>query len=166
MHYRGPQLKRDFLDEVTLNRLLLICAAFAILALSFSFFHEYILGIRPCNLCKLQRAPMVAILALSIFGFITKFKDFSLKFVQLSFLVTLLLASYHLLVQLGLIADPCIVPKNIKNIDDFRKMLDAPIPCSKISWSLFGIPISAYSATFSLCFLIFLWKKKRQILTT
>lgn len=165
MHYRGPQLKRDFLDGVTLNRLLLICSAFAILALFFSFFHEYILGIRPCNLCKLQRAPIVAILALSIFGFITRFKDISLNLVQLSFLVAFLLASYHLLVQLGLIADPCIVPKNIKSIDDFRKMLDAPIPCSKVSWSLFGIPISAYSATFSLSFLIFLWRKKRLLQT-
>lgn len=152
-------MKRQFLDEITLNRLIFFCAIFSIVALSFSFFHEYVIGVRPCYLCKLQRAPMLAIFILSGIGFVSRFKFLSIRLIQLCFLATLMLASYHLTIQMGLISDPCMVPKNVKSLDDFRKMLDAPIPCSKISWSILWIPISAYSAFFSMIFLLITQRK-------
>ncbi len=141
---------------------MLICFCFSILALIISFSAEYAWGLAPCKLCILQRFPLFAIIPLSIFGLCTSFKWPVLFLLKASFLILGILAGYHLLVQTGLVSDPCQVP-HIKTIEDFKNLMDQRSPSCKIpSWTLFGIPVSGYNVIFAFLLLFLLPSKEKK----
>lgn len=141
---------------------MLICFGFSVSALFISFFAEYAWNLVPCILCMLQRFPLFVIIPLSIFGLCTDYKWSVLFLLKTAFLILGILAGYHLLVQTGLVSDPCHVPQ-IKTIDDFKNLMDQRSPsCKMPSWSLFGIPASGYNVIFAFLFLLLLPSKDRK----
>jgi disulfide bond formation protein DsbB len=135
-----------------------LCGIFALVAFCLSMVAEYLWKIEACRLCKIERSIYAGILIFSTFGLWQRFKTLA-KGVVLFLLVTLmLLSSYHLLIQWGLFTDPCAVPNDIATLEDFQKMLDSPLPCSKIAWQFFGLPVSAYNLGFSVFFLSYFRK--------
>lgn len=141
------------------DRLLFGCLIVATGALFFSFTYEYVMKEEPCRLCNLQRPPYILILSFSIIGLTSSFRKLTLKIIQLFFVGSLILASYHFAIQTGLISDTCAVPQNIHSLDAFKQILEKNSkPCSAISWSFFGIPISAYNVGVSLFFSIIFMK--------
>mgnify|MGYP000567766263 FL=1 len=127
------------------------------IALTISFSAELFWKIQPCNLCKLQRLPLFMIIPLSLVGLCGEKKRFFLSMICLAFFIFGTLSGYHLLVQLKFITDPCVVPQNIKTLDDFKMMLNSSPACSTISWSIFSVPISGYNLAFSLIFFLSLF---------
>lgn len=111
----------------------------AILALVISFFVEYIIQIRPCILCKLQRIPYVATGVLSLIGLFASLKRLILRSIQICFLAGIILATYHSCVQLGFLGSSCQ-----------KKRVNQTGP----SWRIFGIPPPLYNGVFSLGVLI------------
>lgn len=144
-------------DQITIvNRRLLLCFALATIALVLSFYAELVWKIEPCTLCKFQRIPLFIAIPVSLFCLFQKNKLYALAFLRMTFLILGILASYHLMIQFGFISDPCSVPKGIKTLDDFKNILNTPISCSTIKWSLFGIPPSGYNLALALFFIAIL----------
>jgi hypothetical protein len=70
-------------------------------------------------------------------------------------LISAVLSSYHLLVIGGFVNDWCSVRAKVERIEDFMAVLNAPIPCSKAGWKVFGIPVAAFNAFVSTVFVYF-----------
>ena len=132
---------------------------FSIVALLLSYSAQYVWGIEPCKLCKFQRIPYFFVLAFSGLAFWPYLRKVSIRLIQVSFLVSLVLACYHLLVLAGIMHDPCAVPAGIATIEDFQRMLEAPLPCSKAELKILGVPASGYNALLSSISLVLLRKK-------
>jgi len=107
-------------------------------------------GMEPCKLCKMQRIPYFFVVLFSGFAFLPRFKRIGVRLIQVAFLVGLGLACYHLLVIGGIVADPCSVPKGIATVENFQRMLEAPVPCSKMTWKVLGIPVAGYNSPYAL----------------
>lgn len=141
------------------NIIVLLSLVVSLIALLASYSVQYIWKIEPCSLCKLQRIPYFFILMFSGIAFASKFSKVAISFIQFGFLVGLSLAIYHLLVISGFLADPCSVPKGVATIEDFQRLLDAPLPCSKTTWNILGIPLAVYNAICSTIFIISIQRK-------
>jgi len=89
---------------------ILLTLGFSLVALILSYSAQYIWGIEPCKLCKLQRVPYFFVLMFSGLAFWPNLQKISIRLIQVTFLVSLGLACYHLLVISGIVADPCSVP--------------------------------------------------------
>jgi disulfide bond formation protein DsbB len=111
----------------------------AIISLGISFFVEYVIEIRPCILCKLQRIPYFATGALALLGLIVSFKRALLRLIQVCFLAGVILASYHSCVQFGFLGSSCQTKK---------------VEQTGPSWRIFGLPPPLYNGLFSLAVLI------------
>lgn len=122
-----------------MKKALWIFFGIAIVALGISFFVEYVIGIRPCILCKLQRIPYYAIGGLALLGLLVKWKRGVLRLIQLSFLAGALVAFYHTSIQFGYISSPCQ-----------KRQTKQAGP----SWRILGLPPPLYNGVFSLAVLI------------
>lgn len=117
-----------------------IALVFSSLGILVSLFFEFVLGSQPCKLCLWQRYLMLGIFCLSILSIITSFKAIVL-FILGSFLALISVSGYHAMVQFGFVVDPCSVPV-VSSKMEFWEAINSPIPCSKISASIFGMPLS------------------------
>ncbi len=135
---------------------------FSLTALSLSYIAQYGWNLEPCRLCKLQRIPFFFIFVFSGSTFLPSLEKFSIRMLQVAFMTSAILASYHLLVINGVITDPCTIPSDIATLEDFQKILEAPLPCSKASAKLLGIPYPGYNAILTTLFLIFLRSNSRS----
>ena len=125
-------------------------AFLALTALALSFGIELIAEVKPCHLCLWQRASYFVLFILVSIGIFIQNKKIVLSLVLATFLVSFLIASYHLAIQYGILNDTCKI-KELANINDFEKMLFEPvIPCAKVGWAIGGIPMSAINAVTSL----------------
>ncbi len=143
-----------------------ICLCFSLLAICLSLISEFVWKIEACTLCKLQRISYAFVAGFSAWGLWKKSNRLASFFIQGALIWMVLLSGYHLMVQMGILTDFCALPKKIASIEDFERMLEAPLPCSKVTWRFLGLPLSAYNALFSLflvCFWIFSNSKNRMI---
>lgn len=108
-------------------------------SLGISFFVEYVLGIRPCILCQLQRIPYFMVGGLAILGLCVRWKQGMIRLIQACFLAGLILASYHTCVQFGFLGSPCQKKRTEQ---------------TGSSWRILGIPPPLYNGIFSLAVLI------------
>lgn len=142
--------------------LLLFCWAFALLALGFSFWIQFVQKIEPCRLCKLQRLPYFGIALFPLLGLMRlNFNKIRVGLICL-FGITALLATYHLCVIGGLIQDFCAVKGGIESIDDFMLMIDSHVPCSKSEWRLLGLPMPVYSLIVSSMLILMIIKQRNK----
>ena len=141
---------------------LIACSIFSCIVLVLSFLTQYVWKIEPCRLCKLQRLPYFLLMFVPL---LRNIKYHILQVVILSlFLVSALLAAYHLLVIGGFVKDLCAVPSQIGTIDNFMEMLDAHVPCSKAEWRVLGVPVAGYNLLISMVFIwVFAFHKPRYI---
>lgn len=131
--------------------ILLGCWLFSFLAISLSYLHEFFWKIKPCYFCELQRIPFFLMLFIIPIKYIIAGKDWIKIVTFLTFICLLasaILATTHTLIQLGWLSDTCITP-TIDSMESFQKALESQVPCSKSTWTFFGIPISVYNAAIS-----------------
>ena len=137
----------------TQKKLLLSCGLFALTVLACSYMAEYVLKLVPCHLCKLQRLPYFFLLLTPLMALKVRLPIVKMVIVCM-FSMSLIFASYHLLVISGLLKDFCAVPTNLSSIDHFMNLLENSVPCSRAGWKFFGIPIAGYNWLASLLFLL------------
>lgn len=114
-------------------------------------------GSPACNLCQLQISIFVSIMVISPigiwFGYMEDKKTVKFIIWTLFFITAILsaVAIYQIIIQLGLVSDPCPI-KILQNME--KDIFANESACSNMS-SIFGIPISVLSLFLSLiCFTI------------
>ncbi len=125
----------------------------------FSFFAEMGFGMTPCFLCLVQKALHLSLFVFSALFLISGKRLFT--FLSLILLAaSVLVASYHTLIQFGLVQDQCQAAVRITDLASYKAALSAPSPC-KESWKLGSIPVSAFNAAVSGgLFFLTLFKRK------
>lgn len=135
-------------------KLLIFFSLFSAFVLAASFFAQYVLKIEPCRLCKLQRIPYFFLLCIPLFQ-IFKMKLRMIRLLTIyTFVLSVILSMYHLLVIGGIVKDFCAVTP-VDSIENFMATLDSHVPCSKAEWHFLKIPLAGYNLVFSLVFLFF-----------
>lgn len=114
-----------------------------------SLFAELGLGLAPCTLCFIQRGLHLALFASA------RIRKLCLPLLALSLLVS----SYHALVQLGFFQDRCRTAR-VVDLASYQQALKASPPC-KEAWKIAGVPASALNALLS-GFLLFTQCKRKQ----
>ena len=116
----------------------------SILALSFSFSFEYFGNTKACLFCNLQRLVYILIAGASFLGIvISSFKKYTFWSIIIILSFGIVISTYHVLIQHGFLKDPCKIAPQITTLNSFENLIfHSPVPCSKISWSLFGLSIS------------------------
>ena len=138
--------------NVLANRIFLIALIVSILAIIISFGVDFS-GISSCNLCKVQRIPYFVIIFFSLFGIFFNSKTICMFFLVAMSALSITISSYHIGIQQGLFIDPCVID-HPENVDALKKMLfETSVPCSKVTWSIAGIPMSVCNLAVSLIFL-------------
>ena len=64
-------------------------------SICYAFFVEYILGYKPCILCKYQRLPYILALIIGLIGFVKPSNKRVIFFIFLTFLISMTLSGYH-----------------------------------------------------------------------
>ncbi len=137
------------------HKLIFSCFIISLFAFGFSIYVELFLGKSACTLCLFQRWPYAIAVLLSLIGIFSRYKTLSVVLLLGIFLFEFGISAYHLFVQYGIVSDPCSVPI-ITNSEEFWRVLNEPIPCSKVTWKFLGIPAAGYNALVSLNLIVLL----------
>ena len=130
---------------IDINRFFLSILLTTCIALILSFGAE-IFGIRSCDLCRMQRFIYLCLFFISACGIFSNLKRFFLFSIGIFAFLGLLLSVYHLGVQNNVFYDACSV-EIVKTIGELKStMFSQKIPCSRVSLSLFGVPVTALNA--------------------
>lgn len=117
-----------------------------------SFAAEHLFSIQPCQLCWAQRAFYVALIPTAFFGFFFRKMGRTLCGVLLA--GNLFAASYHTLVQYGVLEDRCKAAR-VKDAESYLAALSVKGSCAD-SWKIFQIPVSALNGLMSVGLMVLL----------
>ncbi len=155
---RSPNTTAIPFEPLRFNRLFFFLFGCCVVSLIIALVAQHLMGLSPCRLCKLQRIPYVLESIVALYGIFSKHKK-NAWIISISILLAgFFLASYHCGIQFRLFPDPCPSPATIQSKEAFFSLLTTSPPCSKVTWSIFGLPIAAYNAAF-LLFLVFITQK-------
>ena len=130
--------------------------AFSLIALSFAYFVEIVLGHEPCNLCKIERIPYIgAIILISFLIFTKKLEKSILFLVLLLFIFGAVTSIYHVGIEQGIFSESLLcelgLNTNIQNPEDLLKSLEkAPISCKDVTFRIFGLSLATFNAFLSI----------------
>ena len=145
--------------------------AFSLTALSFAYFVEFVLGHEPCNLCKIERIPLIGtIILISFLIFTNKWEKSILVVVLLLFIFGAVTSVYHVGIEQGIFDESLLcelgLNTNIQNPEDLLKSLEkAPISCKDVTFRIFGLSLATFNAFLSIVIsyiLLRLLKKNEQ----
>ena len=94
----------------------------------------------PCKLCLIQQSAYAFIGITAFLGLLSNHHIVP-KMLIFGFVALFMTASYHALIQLGVLADPCSRTVNINTIENFISSLSKP-SCAEITWKVLGCPAS------------------------
>jgi disulfide bond formation protein DsbB len=131
--------------RVFLNRWFLGILCIGGLALTCSFLAVHVFDLKSCTLCKMQRIPFALMIANALLGLIGPYKEGFFKVIMGVLGVGILLGTVHFLMQMGMVPDFCSSQRGFNSPEEFLNVLQAP-KCSKVNWSILGIPVSLLNA--------------------
>ncbi len=124
------------------------------LVLSMTLMMEFGFHQEACKLCHLQRLPYFLILIGSLYGLYSKRPLTVLRILQGILTVGVLIASYHSAVIFGIVDDPCLLKPRPTDLQSFKALMEAPLPCSASTWQIFRIPVPIFNTLISLILFI------------
>ena len=137
---------------------IVLMASIAILAAVFT--SQYGFGLRPCELCLIQRVPYGVAIFLALLGLglrlDAKKSALLLGACALAFVVGGGIAFYHVGVEQHWWTGPTSCTGGlgtVHSVEDLAALLSKPIDipqCDKVAWSLFGISMAGYNVLASL----------------
>ncbi|MCB1073457.1 MAG: disulfide bond formation protein B [Chlamydiia bacterium] len=131
--------------RIFLNRWFLGILCTGVLALTCSFLAVHVFDLKPCTLCKMQRIPYALLAANAGLGLISGFKEGFYKVVLCCLALGVVLGFIHFLVQMGMVPDFCSSTRGFNSSEEFLNTLQSP-KCSKVNWSILGVPVSLLNA--------------------
>ena len=145
-------MSNELAVEIKTNRFFLIVIIMSFIALVASYSAEYIFQKIPCQLCNLERLPYFGMLIIGMIGLSAFDKKAPLIILLGICAISLILGAYHYGVQQNIFKDFC-KGSAVSTIEDYRNMLNSPT-CSKVSFSIFGIPATLINFFISLSFIL------------
>lgn len=155
-------LRKYIISSFPTDKIALCIALVSVLSLAAAFTAQYGFGLRPCDLCLLQRIPFGVTIALGAIGFFAK--QASRPMITLAgffFLINAIIAAYHSGVERkwweGL--SGCSTPDMSGSIEELMKRIEETdvVRCDEIPWSLFGLSMANYNVFFCLALAIGCW---------
>ena len=137
--------------KIVLNLLIIL----SFVALSFAYFVEFILGHKPCNLCKMERIPYIGSLVLiSLLIFLNKWEKIIISIVLLFFIFGAITSIYHVGIEQGVFSESLLcklgISENIQDTDELLKNLKkTPISCRDVTFRIFGLSLATFNAFLS-----------------
>ena len=143
-------LERKFKIFYTL--IILLCLS----SICYAFFVEYILGYKPCILCKYQRVPYILALIIGLIGFVKPLNKRVIFFIFLTFLISMTLSGYHVGVEQELYQSIFNCSDNNLSILEKSKLLEnlsvINPDCRNVNFAVFGVSLATIN--FILSFVI------------
>jgi len=142
-----------------------------ILVILSALFIEFFLKVKPCILCIYQRYPYYIITFLSLIYFFKKdLKILLILLIILTSLVSIILSTYHVGIETGLIEETTSCKTSLNNNlskDAILKQLESNLAssCKEVNFKLFGFSLASINIILSLIlttiyYKIYLWIKK------
>lgn len=131
--------------RIFLNRWFLAILCIGVLVLTCSFFAAYVFDLKPCTLCKMQRIPFALMIANALLGLIGPYKEGFFKVIVSVLGFGILLGSVHFLMQMGMVPDFCSSQRGFSSSAELLNSLQTA-KCSKVNWSILGVPVSLLNA--------------------
>lgn len=142
-----------------------------ILVILSALFIEFFLKVKPCILCIYQRYPYYIITFLSLIYFLKKdLKILLILLIILSSLASIILSTYHVGIETGLIEETTSCKTSLNNNlskDAILKQLESNLAssCKEVNFKLFGFSLASINIILSLIlttiyYKIYLWMKK------
>lgn len=148
---------------------IVLAASLALIAAAFYF--QYVVGLKPCELCLAERWPYYLAMGAAILALATGARAslWCAGFTVLLFALGAGLASYHVGVEQHWIAGPTACTGSglgaATTPDELRAILEhAPARCDEVQWSLFGVSLAGWNLLASLSLLVFTGWGLRAIL--
>ena len=122
-------------------------------SICYAFFVEYILGYKPCNLCKYQRVPYILGLIVALFGFVKPSNERVIFFIFLIFLISVTLSGYHVGVEQELYQSIFNCSDDNLSILEEGKLLESLSvinpDCRNINFAVFGVSLATINFVLS-----------------
>jgi len=121
-----------------------------------AFIIEYRLGHQPCKLCLYERIPyFLSIFLIIKIIYFKKYEKITLIFLSLIFLISTILAFYHLGIEQGFFNESFICEtKNLSNTLSKEELLAElkknTISCKELNFKIFGLSLASINIIFSL----------------
>ena len=142
---------------MTLDRKFKIFYSFIILlclsSICYAFFVEYILGYKPCILCKYQRVPYILALIIGLIGFVKPLNKRVIFFIFLTFLISMTLSGYHVGIEQELYQSIFNCSDNNLGVLEKGKLLESlkviNPDCRNVNFAVFGVSLATINFVLS-----------------
>ena len=138
--------------KIFYSLIILLCLS----SIFYAFFVEYILGYKPCILCKYQRMPYILGLVLGLIGFIETLNKRIIFFTFLTFLISMSLSGYHVGIEQELYQSIFNCSDDNLSILEEGKLLESLSvinpDCRNVNFAVFGVSLATIN--FILSFVI------------
>ena len=140
-------LERKF--KIFYSLIILLCLT----SICYAFFVEYILGYKPCILCKYQRAPYILALIIGIIGFVKPSNKRVIFFILLTFLISMTLSGYHVGIEQELYQSIFNCSDDNLSILEEGKLLESlnviNPDCRNVNFAIFGVSLATINFVLS-----------------
>ena len=146
--------------KIVLNLLIIL----SFVALSFAYFVEFILGHKPCNLCKIERIPYIGSLVLiSLLIFLNKWEKIIISIVLSLFIFGAVTSVYHVGIEQGIFTESLLcelgLTNNAQDTNELLKTLQkTQISCKDVTFKIFGLSLATFNAFLSVVISYILFK--------
>tara|TARA_B100001057_G_scaffold289913_1_gene289931 strand:- start:1121 stop:1594 length:474 start_codon:yes stop_codon:yes gene_type:complete len=134
------------MSDQNIKTFFILIFAISFFSLAAALYVEYVLEFKPCILCIYQRIPYAIALLISLAAFFIVNRNILLVILALTFMTSILLSGYHVIIEKGLI-EPIFscTGQNINALEreEILKSLNNIQPdCKDVDFSLFGISLA------------------------
>ena len=122
-------------------------------SICYAFFVEYILGYKPCILCKYQRVPYILALIIGLIGFVKPSNKRVIFFIFLTFLISMTLSGYHVGIEQELYQSIFNCSDNNLGVLEKGKLLESlkviNPDCRNVNFAVFGVSLATINFVLS-----------------
>ena len=129
--------------------IILLCVS----SIFYAFFVEYILGYKPCILCKYQRVPYILGLIIGLFGFLKPSNTKISIYLFFTFLISMTLSGYHVGIEQELYQSMLNCSDDNLSILEEGKLLESLSvinpDCRNVNFAVFGVSLATINFVLS-----------------
>ena len=138
----------------------LLISLFSILILISAVYVEYIIGAKPCVLCKYQRLPYIASIFICYFGYNNLKYNIWMYFLIITFVISFIISGYHVGIENNIFPEFSGCSLDNSDILDKDQLLQSlkeiPPNCKDVTFRILGFSLATINVLISLIIVIIL----------